>query len=164
MPRALIRWAAALMLVVASVPAFAQAWPNKSIRLVVAYAPGGVTDTVARLVAQPLSEALGQSIVVENKPGAAGMIGAEIVAGAPPDGYTLAMYVDAYAILPSIMKRVPYDPLKSFAPITILGRGSHVILAHPSLPARSLGEVIAYAKAHPGELSYASPGPGSPSR
>ena len=94
------------MLAVASVPAYAQAWPGKSIRLVVAYAPGGVTDTVARLVAQPLSEALGQSIVVENKPGAAGMIGAEIVAGAAPDGYTLAMYVDAYAILPSIMKRV----------------------------------------------------------
>jgi tripartite-type tricarboxylate transporter receptor subunit TctC len=162
MPRVLIRLAAALVLAVASVPAFAQAWPSKSIRLVVAYAPGGVTDTVARLVAQPLSEALGQSIVVENKPGAAGVIGAEIVAGAAPDGYTLAMYVDAYAILPSIMKRVPYDPLKSFAPITILGRGSHVILAHPSLPARSLGEVIAYAKAHPGELSYASPGPGSP--
>jgi tripartite-type tricarboxylate transporter receptor subunit TctC len=113
------------------------------------------------VVAQPLSEALGQSIVVENKPGAAGMIGAEIVAGSAPDGYTFLMYVDAYAILPSIMKHVSYDPLKSFAPITILGRGSHVIVAHPSLPVRSLRDVVAYAKAHPGELSYASPGLGS---
>jgi tripartite-type tricarboxylate transporter receptor subunit TctC len=162
--RALIRRAAAaaLVAVLASTAAFAQAWPAKPIRLVVSYAPGGVTDVVARLIAQPLSESLGQSIVVENKPGAAGMIGAEIVAGAAPDGYTLLMYVDAYAILPSIMKRVTYDPLNSFAPITLLGRGSHVIVAHPSLPARSLGELIAYARAHPGELSYASPGPGSP--
>ena len=142
--------------------ALAQAWPGKPIRLIVSYAPGGVTDVVARLVTQPLSEALGQSIVVENKPGASGMIGTEIAAGSPPDGYTLLMYVDANTILPSIMKRVTYDPLKSFAPITVLGRGSHVIVAHPSLPVRSLAEVIAYAKAHPGELSYASPGLGSP--
>lgn len=141
---------------------FAQTWPAKPIRLIVSYAPGGVTDVVARLIAQPLSEALGQPIVVENKPGAAGMIGTEVVANAPPDGYTLLMYVDANTILPSIMKHVSYDPLKSFAPITILGRGSHVIVAHPSLSVRSLGEVIAYAKAHPGELSYASPGLGSP--
>jgi tripartite-type tricarboxylate transporter receptor subunit TctC len=162
MPRVLIRLAAAMVLVVASTAAFAQAWPTKPIRLIVSYAPGGVTDVVARLVAQPLSEALGQSIVVENKPGAAGMIGAEVVAGAPPDGYTLLMYVDANTILPSIMKRVSFDPIKSFTPITILGRGSHVIVAHPSLPIRTLAEMIAYAKAHPGDLSYASPGLGSP--
>ena len=162
MPKALIRLAAALMLVLTSTAAFAQAWPNRTIRLVVSYAPGGVTDFVARLIAQPLSETLGQSVVVENKPGAAGMIGNEVVATSPPDGYTFLMYVDANAILPSIMKHVPYDALKSFEPITVLGRGSHVILAHPSLPVRSLGELIAYAKKHPGELSYASPGPGSP--
>ena len=154
--------AAMVFAVIGAADAIAQTWPARPIRLIVSYAPGGVTDVVARLIAQPLSEALGQSIVVENKPGAAGAIGAEVVAGSAPDGYTLLMYVDAYTILPSIMKHVPYDPLKSFAPITVLGRGSHVIVAHPTLPARSLGEVIAYAKAHPGELSYASPGLGSP--
>ena len=117
---------------------------------------------VARLVAQPMSETFGQSVVVENKPGAHGMIGSEVVATSPPDGYTFLMYVDANTILPSIMKKLPYEPLKSFAPITVLGRGSHVIVAHPSLPVRSLGELIAYAKKHPGELSYASPGLASP--
>ena len=162
MPRALIRLAAAMMLVVASTAAFAQAWPTRPIRVIVCYAPGGVTDVVARLVAQPLSEAFGQSIVVENKPGANGMIGSQIVADAAPDGYTLLMYVDGNTVLPSIMKKMPFEPLKAFAPITVLGRGSHVIVAHPSLPVRSLGELIAYAKKHPGELSYASPGLASP--
>jgi len=163
MPRALIRLAATVMLLVASAAAFAEtafaeSWPTKPIRVIVCYAPGGVTDVVARLVAQPLSEEFGQSIVVENKPGANGMIGSQIVADAPPDGYTLLMYVDGNTVLPSIMKKLPFEPLKAFAPITVLGRGSHVILVHPSLPVRSLGELIAYAKKHPGELSYPSPG------
>jgi tripartite-type tricarboxylate transporter receptor subunit TctC len=162
MPRALIRLAVAMVLVVASTAAFAQAWPSRPIRVIVCYAPGGVTDVVARLVAQPLSEALGQTIVVENKPGANGMIGSQIVADAPPDGYTLLMYVDGNTVLPSIMKKMPFDALKAFAPITVLGRGSHVIVAHPTLPVRSLAELIAYAKARPGELSYASPGLASP--
>jgi tripartite-type tricarboxylate transporter receptor subunit TctC len=163
MPRAVIRLMAAIALVCAcSAGAFAEAWPTRPIRVIVCYAPGGVTDVIARLVAQPLSEALGQSIVVENKPGANGMIGSQIVAEAPADGYTLLMYVDGNTILPSIMKKLPFEPLKAFAPITVLGRGAHVIVAHPSLPARTLGELIAYAKKHPGELSYASPGLASP--
>jgi tripartite-type tricarboxylate transporter receptor subunit TctC len=163
MPKMVIRLAAAIALAcLCSAGALAQAWPTKPIRVVVCYAPGGVTDVVARLVAQPLSEALGQSIVVENKPGANGMIGSQIVADAPPDGYTLLMYVDGNTILPSIMKKLPFEPLKAFAPITVLGRGSHVIVAHPSLPVRTLGELVAYAKKYPGELSYASPGLASP--
>jgi tripartite-type tricarboxylate transporter receptor subunit TctC len=163
MPKAVIRFVAAMALVcVCSAGAFAQAWPTRSIRVIVCYAPGGVTDVVARVVAQPLSEALGQSIVVENKPGANGMIGSQIAADAPPDGYTMLMYVDGNTVLPSIMKKLPFEPLKAFAPITVLGRGSHVILVHPSLPVRTLGELIAYAKKHPGELSYASPGLASP--
>jgi tripartite-type tricarboxylate transporter receptor subunit TctC len=162
MSRALIRLAAAMLLALASTAAFAETWPTKPIRLIVCYAPGGVTDVIARLVAQPLSEALGQSIVVENKPGAAGMIGSEIVAAAPPDGYTLLMYVDGNTLLPSIMKKMSFDALKAFAPITVLGRGSHVIVVHPSLPVRTLPELIAYAKKHPGELSYGSPGLASP--
>src|SRR5262245_55301214 len=163
MPKVLTRLAAAVMLVCAwAAGAFAQAWPTKPIRIIVCYPPGGVTDVVARLVAQPLSEAFSQSIVVENKPGANGMIGSQIVADAPSDGYTLLMYVDGNTVLPSIMKKLPFEPLKAFAPITVLGRGSHVIIAHPSLPVRTLGELIAYAKKHPGELSYASPGLASP--
>ena len=163
MPRGLIRLAAAMALVVASAAgAFAQSWPTKPIRLIVCYAPGGVTDVIARVVAQPLSEALRQSIVVENKPGANGMIGSAIVAGSAPDGYTLLMYVDGNTVLPSIMKNMPFEPLKAFAPITVLGRGSHVIVAHPTLPVHSLGELIDYARKHPGELSYASPGLASP--
>jgi tripartite-type tricarboxylate transporter receptor subunit TctC len=163
MPRVLARLAAAMVLVLAgAAAAVAQTWPTRPIRVIVCYAPGGVTDVIARLVSQPLSEALGQSIVVENKPGANGMIGSEIVAGSAPDGYTLLMYVDGNTVLPSIMKKMPFAPLKAFAPITVLGRGSHVIVAHPTLPVRSLAELIAYAKAHPGELSYASPGLASP--
>ena len=126
--------------------AFAQTWPAKPIRLIVCYAPGGVTDVVARLIAQPLSEASRPVDRGREQAGRAGMIGSEIVADAPPDGYTLLMYVDGNTILPSIMKQDAFDPLKTFAPITVLGRGSHVIVAHPSLSVRSLGELIAYAK------------------
>jgi tripartite-type tricarboxylate transporter receptor subunit TctC len=163
MPRVLIRLAATLaLLVMASSTAVAQAWPARPIRVIVAYPPGGVTDVVARLVAQPLSESLGQSVLVENKPGAAGMIGSETVASAAPDGYTLLMFVDGNTILPSVMKQMPFDSRKAFTPVTLLGRGAHVIVVHPSLPVRSLGELIEYARKRPGELSYASPGLASP--
>jgi tripartite-type tricarboxylate transporter receptor subunit TctC len=128
----------------------------------VPHAPGGVTDVVARLVARPLGEALGQSVVVENKPGASGLVGTESAASAAPDGYTFVMFVDANTILPSTVKQLNHDPLKSFAPITVLGRGSHVIVAHPSLGVRTLPELVAYAKKNPGTMSYASPGIGSP--
>jgi tripartite-type tricarboxylate transporter receptor subunit TctC len=143
-------------------PADAQTWPSRPIKLIVPHAPGGVTDVVARLVAQPLGEALGQSVVVENKPGASGLVGTESAASAAPDGYTFVMFVDVNTIFPSTLKQLNHDPLKSFAPITVLGRGSHVIVAHPSLGVRTLPELIAYAKKNPGTLSYASPGMGSP--
>ena len=145
-----------------AVPAGAQAWPSRPIRLIVPHAPGGVTDVVARLVAQPLGEALGQSVIVENKPGASGLVGTESAASAAPDGYTFVMFVDANTIFPSTVKQLNHDPLKSFAPITVLGRGSHVIVAHPSLGVRTLPELVAYAKKNPGTMSYASPGIGSP--
>jgi tripartite-type tricarboxylate transporter receptor subunit TctC len=145
-----------------AVPADAQSWPSRPIRLIVPHAPGGVTDVVARLVAQPLGEALGQSVIVENKPGASGLVGTESAASAAPDGYTFVMFVDANTILPSTVKQLNHDPQKSFAPITVLGRGSHVIVAHPSLGVRTLPELVAYAKKNPGTMSYASPGIGSP--
>jgi tripartite-type tricarboxylate transporter receptor subunit TctC len=142
--------------------ATAQSWPAKPIRIIVPHAPGGVTDVVTRTLAQPLSEALGQPVVVENRPGAAGLLGTEVAAAAPPDGYTLVMFVDTNTIFPSTVKVLHHDPQTSFAPITLLGRGSHVLVAHPSLPVTNLQELIAYAKAHPNELSFASPGTGSP--
>ena len=160
--RAAFMLALSAVVVALVAPAGAQTWPSRPIRLIVPHAPGGVTDVVARLVAQPLGEALGQSVIVENKPGASGLVGTESAASAAPDGYTFVMFVDANTILPSTVKQLNHDPLKSFAPITVLGRGSHVIVAHPSLGVRTLPELIAYAKKNPGTLSYASPGIGSP--
>lgn len=142
--------------------AHGQSWPSKPIRLIVPHAPGGVTDVVARMVSQPLADALGQSIVVDNRPGASGLLGTEAAAKAAPDGYTLLMFVDVNTIFPSTVKQLNHDPLGSFDPVTIMGRGSHVLVAHPSLGVTNLQELVAYVKAHPRELSYASPGTGSP--
>ena len=137
-------------------------WPSRPIRIMVSYAPGGVTDIIARAVAQPLGEALGQSVIVENRPGAAGVIGTEMVAAAPPDGYTLLFFVDGNAMMPSAIKNLKHDPVKSFAHITLLGRGSLVLVAHPSLPVSSLQDVIRYGKANPAALSFATPGKSGP--
>ena len=160
--RAAFMLALSAVVVALVAPAGAQTWPSRPIRLIVPHAPGGVTDVVARLVAQPLGEALGQSVIVENKPGASGLVGTESAASAAPDGYTFVMFVDANTIFPSTVKQLNHDPLKSFVPITVLGRGSHVIVAHPSLGVRTLPELVAYAKKNPGTMSYASPGIGSP--
>ena len=148
--------------VLAAAPAHAQPWPSKPIRLLVPHAPGGVTDAITRIVAQPLSEALGQPIVVENRPGASGLLGTEIAARAAPDGYTLLMYVDTNTIFPSTVKQLAHDPDASFVPITLIARGSHLVVAHPSVPVTNLKELLVYAKQNPGQLSYASPGTGSP--
>jgi tripartite-type tricarboxylate transporter receptor subunit TctC len=144
------------------VPAQAQTYPNRPIRMVVPHSPGGVTDVVTRIVSQPLSEALGQSIVVENRPGASGLVGTEAAAKAPADGYTLLQFVDTNTIFPSVLKQIGHDPEKSFVPISLWVRGSHVIIANPAVPANNLKELIAYAKSKPGEVAFASPGIGSP--
>ncbi len=143
---------------------FAQsgAWPNRPIRVIVSYAPGGVTDIIARAIAQPLGEALGQSVIVENRPGAAGVIGTEMVAAAPPDGYTLLMFVDGNSMMPTAIKNIKHDPVKSFTHVSLLGRGSLVLVAHPSLPVTSLAEVIRYGRANPTALSFATPGKSGP--
>jgi tripartite-type tricarboxylate transporter receptor subunit TctC len=148
--------------VLTGAPASAQPWPNKPIRILVPHAPGGVTDVITRIVAQPLGDALGQTIIVENRPGASGLLGTEVAARAAPDGYTLLMYVDTNTIFPSTVKQLAHDPDASFAPIMLIARGSHVVVAHPSLPVSNLQELIRYAREHPGTLSYASPGTGSP--
>jgi tripartite-type tricarboxylate transporter receptor subunit TctC len=136
--------------------------PERPIKLIVPHSPGGATDTGARLVALPLGEALGQAIVVENKPGAGGILGTDIGAQAPADGYTLLMLVDANTIYPSTTLKLNHDPASSFAPISLIGRGSHVLVLHPSAPANNLQELIAYIRTHPGELAAALPSYGGP--
>src|SRR5215218_7033531 len=120
--------------VVAAGPALADQWPTHPVKIVVPHAPGGVTDVITRIIAQPLGDALGQSVVVENRPGASGLVGTEVVARSAPDGYTLISFLDINTIMPFTMKQIAHDPEKSFAPIMLVARGSHVIVAHPSLP------------------------------
>jgi len=154
--------AAALVLALAGAAAFAQsAYPSKPVRFIVPSAAGGGTDIIARAVAQKLSEALGQQFVVENKPGAGQMIGIEAAAKSPADGHTIVMAASTLAINPIMYKKVPYDPLRDFAPITQAASLPNVLVVHPSLPVRSVRELIALAKRQPGKLAYASAGVGT---
>jgi tripartite-type tricarboxylate transporter receptor subunit TctC len=142
--------------------ASAQSYPERPVRILVGYPPGGGTDLVARLIAQPLGERWGQPVVVENRPGAAAIIATEAVVKAKPDGYTLLMaYATELAVNPATFKKLPYDPLRDLAPIARLGAAPLVMAVHPSLPAQSVAELVALAKAKPGALSYSSPGQGS---
>lgn len=139
--------------------AVAAAFPERPIRFVVPFPPGGSTDTVARLVAQRAGEPLGQQIVIDNRPGASGAIGVEIVARAAPDGYTWVLgTTSTHAISPATNPKLRYDPLKSFAPVTLLGDAPYFVLVHPSVAAHSVKELIALARAQPGKLNYASAG------
>jgi tripartite-type tricarboxylate transporter receptor subunit TctC len=139
----------------------AQAWPTKPVRMIIPFPPGGTTDILARVAAQKLSEALGQQVVPDNRAGAAGNIGTELVAKAPPDGYTLVTAPGStLTIHPSLYAKLGFDPLRDFAPITILAAVPNVLVVHPSLPARNVKDLIAIAKAKPGQLNYASTGAG----
>lgn len=140
----------------------AQAWPGKPIRLIVGFAPGGGTDIVARAMAPKLSELLGQQVVIENRAGASGTIGAELVAKASPDGYTLLMgHANSNAIAPNVLPKVPFDPANDFSPITYIGYTPNVLVVHPSVAANSVAELVALAKQKPSQLTYASSGFGS---
>jgi tripartite-type tricarboxylate transporter receptor subunit TctC len=142
--------------------AAAQQYPTKPVRIIVGFAPGGGTDTVARVLGQKLSEWWGQQVIVENRAGATGTIGADVVAKAPPDGYTLLMgHVNSNAIAPNVFKKLPYNALKDFTTIGYVGYVPNVLTVHPSVPAKSVKELVALAKAHPNELTYASSGVGS---
>lgn len=158
--------AAALGVVCGASPAQqASGYPNKPIRLIVPFAPGGGNDTIARTVGDQLSPLLGQSIVVENRAGAGGTIGAELAAKAAPDGYTLFLGgVGSLAINPSMRKNLAYDPIKDFAPITLLAKSPLVLVVHPKLHVHTVKELIALAKAEPGKINYASNGNGSSSQ
>jgi len=141
--------------------ATAQAYPARSIRLIVAFAPGGSLDRAARIVAPKLSEALGQQVVIDNRPGAGGNLAAELAAKSAPDGYTLFVTGIGLVVNVSLYKTLNYDPLKDFAPITQLGSTYNVLVAHPSLPVRSVRELIALAKKMPGKIDFVSSGSGT---
>ena len=135
-------------------------FPSRPVTLTVGFAPGGGTDTAARIVAKKLSENIGQTVVVENKAGAGGTIGTDYIARARPDGYTLGMFLDSNTIAPALFAKVNSDPIKDFTPITMLAVGSHIVVAHPSFPANTMTELIDYAKSKPGE-PFASPAQGT---
>jgi tripartite-type tricarboxylate transporter receptor subunit TctC len=151
-----------LFLAVAPLAASAQAYPSRPIRFVVPYPAGGPLDTVARLTAQKVSEAVKQPVIVDNKPGAGGNIGADIVAKSSADGYTLLMgAVATHAINPGLYAKIPYDPVRDFAPVTQLASTPNVLIVNPAIPAANVREFIAYAKAHPGRLNFGSGSNGS---
>ena len=148
--------------VVAAGAAFAQAgYPAKPVRIIVPSSAGGGTDIVARIIAPKLSERLGQQIVIDNRPGAGTMIGIELAAKSPADGYTFLVAPSTLALNSAVYKKVPYDTLRDFAPITCIVGSTSIIVVHPSLPVKTVKELIAFARARPGELNYASAGTGT---
>ena len=152
---------AALLLAATPFATFAQAWPDRPVKIIVPFGPGGFTDVAARILQKELTASLGQSIVIENKAGAGSTIGTAEVANAKPDGYTLVMISTTHVISPHLYKQVPYDPIRSFTPVMKLAEGPYVLVVHPSLPVKSVAELIALAKAQPGTIDYASSGNGS---
>jgi tripartite-type tricarboxylate transporter receptor subunit TctC len=152
---------AAALAIAASPEASAQAYPSKPVRMVVTYPPGGGADLMARLVAPKMAEALGQPVVVENKPGASGQIGASEVARAGPDGYTLMLDASSYAVNPSLYAKLPYDTAKAFTPIAVLALYPNMLVVTPSFEAKSVKDLVAIARAKPGSVAFASSGNGS---
>jgi len=161
LPGSTIRWLCAASFLAAAGDAAAQGYPVKPMRMIVPSAPGGSVDTLARIVAQKMSESLRQQVVVENRSGSGGVVGTEFVAKAAPDGYTLLMAYGSHVINPSLYRKLPYESVKDFAPITQVAVQPLMVNIHPSLPARSVKELIAIARKHPGELNYGSAGSGS---
>jgi tripartite-type tricarboxylate transporter receptor subunit TctC len=160
------KWFAAVLAVICALAfsggAMAQAYPTKPIRIIVPFAPGGTSDVLARLISPKLQEALGQPVVVENKPGASGNIGADFVAKAAPDGHTVVlMDVGNLTISPSVNPNLPFDIVKDFAPITIISYSPHLLVVNPAVPVNSVSELVKFAKNNPGKLNYATTGQGS---
>jgi tripartite-type tricarboxylate transporter receptor subunit TctC len=161
--RSVLRGAAiASLTMLVSGVAFGQAYPTRPIRLVVPSSAGaGVTDIMARLIGHRLSESLGQQIVVDNRPGASGILGSDVVAKAAPDGYTLLIANVSFIVNPYLYSKMPYDPLTDFLPVTMVNSAPLQLVVHPSVPANSVAELVAYAKSRPGQLNYGSGGLGS---
>lgn len=153
---------AALFTLLAAMPALGQDYPSRPIRVVVPFPAGGGTDIVARLVTQKLGATMGANFVIDNRAGAGGTIGTDIAAKSAPDGYTLVMVSGSHAINPSLYKKLPYDTARDFAPISMLVSGPGLLVVHPSVPAKTVKDLIALARSRPGELNYASAGSGTP--
>ena len=153
-------WACALAGLVLASAAWGQTYPNRPVRIVIPLSPGGTTDVPGRIVAQKLSETLGQQFFVENRAGAGGTIGADYVAKSKPDGYTLLLTASPFVIAPHVYKNMPYDALADFAPVIRIASGPYVLVVHPSLGVKSVKELIALAKKEPGKIDFASSGNG----
>jgi tripartite-type tricarboxylate transporter receptor subunit TctC len=151
----------ALLIAIAAADGLAQTYPVKPVRVVVPSSAGGGTDIVARIIAPDLSKRLGQQFVIENRAGAGTMIGIEVASKAPPDGYTLLMGLSTLAINSALYKKVPYDPVRDFAPITVVASSGSIIVVHPSVPVKTVKELIAFARTRPGQMNYASAGTGT---
>lgn len=162
LPKILLAIANCLMIASFASIVAAQSWPTKPIRIVLGFPPGGATDILSRDFAAKLAEELKQQVIIENKPGAGGTIGADIAAKAPADGYTLTIGTSSnHAIAVSLYKKLPYDPIKDFAPITMLAVSQNVVVINPGVPANNIKELVAYAKANPGKLNFGSSGNGT---
>jgi len=155
------RIALGLAVVAATTPALAQQYPVKPVRMIVAFAPGGPLDIHARIVAQKLTESWGQPMVVENRTGASGTIGADLVAKAPADGYTVLANASVHVIVPSLIAKLPYDPIRDFTPVTVMGSAPLLLVVTPTLPAKTVKELVALGKARPGALTFSSGGSGT---
>jgi len=151
---------ASLLILAGGPAAYAQGYPAKAVRVVVPYAPGGGSDVISRILAQRMSELLGRQFVIDNRAGANGIIGTEMVVQAPADGYTLLYVSSPHAVNPSMYRKLPYDTLKDLTPVSEVAIASLVLVVHPSLPVRSVGELVMLAKARPGQIDYASGGSG----
>jgi tripartite-type tricarboxylate transporter receptor subunit TctC len=154
--------ALALTLCAAPAPSQAQNFPSKPLRIIVGFPPGGGTDKFARMVAVKLTAGLGQSTVVDNRPGAGGIVGTELVAKSPPDGHTMLVTTSAYVISAALAEKLPYDPINGLAPVAMFAVSPSVVIVHPSLPVRSLKELISFTKANPDKVNYGSSGNGAP--
>lgn len=160
--RAAAAAAAAVALTVAAGGALAQSWPTRPVRLVVPFPPGGSTDVVARLIGEKIAQSLGQPVLVDNRAGAGGTAGSDVVAKAAPDGYTVLMGTSStHAIAPGLYPKLPYDPVRDFTPVILLGTATILMVVHPSVPAKNVGEFVAYARSRPGQVMYGSTGNGS---
>ena len=157
---AVVRIVAVVLMAIAGSAAAQQEYPNKPIRIIVPFAPGGNTSMLARLVGQKLAESWGQQVIVDNRPGGNTIIGTEALLKAPPDGYTMLLVTSSHAINPLLMPNLPYDAVKDFAPVATLASSEYVLVVHPSLSANNLQQLIALAKSRPGELNYSTAGSG----
>ena len=160
----MIGWRAVLCLLLAVCGgALAQTFPLKPVRMIVGFSPGGGTDVTARAIVQALSEGLGQRVIIDNRPGANGVVGPEITAKAPSDGYTILMVNSGHTVNPGMYKKLPYDTIRDFAPVSLVMTISNLLVIHPSLPVRRLPEFVRLARARPGAINYGSGGHGASS-